>query len=155
MIVRSRKMQTMLSIILAGILASKASLADETGGTVVYGAAATSDGGQNVFVVNQPNNLENPLGNPLYIPAGPPKVFGHVQPETAINQEKSQTMPLQTNESPEQESISLGKDFQNTILEANDRVYDIQSYPKADFQVMENPTDPQTIYSPNVNGPQN
>ena len=37
-------------------------------------------------------------------------------------------------------------------MEANGRIYDIQSYPEQDINVMNNPSDPQTIYSPNVNG---
>ena len=45
----------------------------------------------------------------------------------------------------------LGNDFENTLLEANDRVYDVQSYPEADFKAMGNSANPQTIYSPNVN----
>ena len=43
--------------------------------TVVFGAAATPDGGQNTFVVEQPKDAPNPLGNPIAVDNTPPQVF--------------------------------------------------------------------------------
>ena len=134
--------------------------ADES--TTIYSAAARPDGGENVFVVSQPDNLENPLGNPIVGPEVPPKVYGTL-PQTAEPGNESnnealessiQSQPIgEINETPVQEGIALGKDFQNTLVEGNGRIYDIQSYPIKDVGVMSNPAEPQTIYSPNVNGP--
>ena len=124
--------------------------------TFVYGAAARSDGGENVFVVAQPDNLENPLGNPIEGPQTPPQVF-HSSSQVKVPQsEKNSSFQfdqplLQT--APTLEAKDLGQDFQNTLLEANGRVYDVQSYPIQDMNVMGNPTQPETIYSPNVNAP--
>ena len=128
----------------------------ETDETLVYGAAARPDGGENVFVVAQPDNLENPLGNPIEGPLSPPEVF-HSIPEVEVSQSQknSSFQPSQSmeNTAPALEAKSLGQDFQNTLLEADGRVYDVQSYPIQDMDVMENPTQPETIYSPNVNAP--
>ena len=57
----------------------------------------------------------------------------------------------ESSESSKKEDAELGKQFRNTLLEANGRVYDIQSYPEQDFMLMNNSAEPQTIYSPNVN----
>ena len=124
--------------------------------TVVYGAAKTSDGGENVFVVEQPNGNINPLGDPLPNSGNPPKDFDVDTENNTIDKNKqwqdtpSVPLPLQ-NENNIEKAVDLGKDFQNTLMEANGRVYDIQSYPEQDFKVMGNPSEPQTIYSPNVN----
>ena len=114
--------------------------------TVVYGAAKTSDGKEKVFVVEQPKNASNPLGNPIVGPDNPVEVFGNLD---GLRDNQNQSDSFVDKNSDYQNN--LGEDFENTLLEGNGRVYDIQSYPKADFKTMENPTDPQTIYSPNVN----
>ena len=113
--------------------------------TIVYGSAATKDGKQNVFIIEQPKNAPNPLGDPIPNPNKPVEVFGDL-----YNSSTASTQPnaVTTNTS---QSQNLGNDFENTLLEANDRVYDIQSYPKADFKAMGDSANPQTIYSPNVN----
>ena len=134
-------------------------LAQDIGPTEVYGAANTSDGGKNVFVIEQPNNEENPLGNPLpNVSDDTKRLSGQndIQKEDMVNY-KEQSPANNINISSEQdanlpqEDAELGKQFRNTLLEANGRVYDIQSYPKEDFMLMSNPSEPQTIYSPNVN----
>jgi hypothetical protein len=112
--------------------------------TIVYGAAATKNGNQNVFVIEQPKNAPNPLGNPIPTPDKPVEVFGNV-----YNHNQNQTTQNQSGRNTQQQN--LGNDFENTLLEANDRVYDVQSYPEADFKAMGNSANPQTIYSPNVN----
>ena len=135
---------------------------DVSGGepTTIYSAAARPDGGENVFVVSQPNNLENPLGNPIVGPETPPKIYNLPQqkseqvPEDTADSSQAQSQPVGTiNNTPVQEGIALGKDFQNTLVEGSGRIYDIQSYPIQDVDVMSNPAEPQTIYSPNVNAP--
>ena len=115
--------------------------------TVFYGAAKTPDGKEKVFVVEQPKNAPNPLGNPIVGPDKPVEVFGNLD---GLRDNQSQSNTSDTQEASENQN-NLGEAFENTLLEANGRVYDVQSYPKADFKAMENPADPQTIYSPNVN----
>lgn len=131
-------------ILLSGVFYLSYSMAQDTP-TVIYGAAKTSDGGENIFEVTQPENAPNPLGNPIPTPDKPVEVFGDVYPQNT-NQTENKNQ-YQGNQSQQ----NLGDDFENTLLEANGRVYDVQSYPKADFKAMENPSDPKTIYSPNVN----
>ena len=43
--------------------------------TVVYGSAQTASGGEDTFVVEQPDNAPNPLGDPLPEPQTPPKDY--------------------------------------------------------------------------------
>ena len=131
-------------VLFVAVLLSFDVVADDSP-TIVYGAAETDSGGQNVFVVDQQKNAPNPLGNPIPTPNKPVEVFGDVYPQDTNQTEK--TKQSQDNQSQQ----NLGNDFENTLLEANGRVYDVQSYPKADFKAMENPANPETIYSPNVN----
>lgn len=123
--------------------------------TIVYGEAKRSDGGENVFVVEQPKDAPNPLGHPLPNPDNPVEVFGDEYHPINANTTTNNTFNGETNTGSAQNQTqtiqNLGKDFENTLLEANGRVYDVQSYPKADFKAMEDPADPATIYSPNVN----
>ncbi len=130
--------------------------------TVVFGEAERPDGKKNFFIVEQPKDAPNPLGNPIPVPNTPPEIFDSESDDGDKNSNENEQgnqwqaapevpQPMQ-NYNPQEEGISLGKDFQNTLMEANGRIYDIQSYPKQDINVMSNPSEPQTIYSPNVNG---
>lgn len=126
--------------------------------TIIEAAAATADGGENVMIVEQPENAPNPLGNPL------PDVVSENEANSVNNtenmvqtSENNSTNQIQNTNNklnpnnPQEEAIKLGNDFQNTLVEANGRIYDVQSFPKEDVKVMSNPAQPQTIYSPNVN----
>ena len=113
--------------------------------TFFYGSAATSDGKQKEFVVEQPEDAPNPLGDPIVGPNKPVEVFGDLD---GLRDNQPQLNSVEKNTYNQN---SLGNDFENTLLEANDRVYDVQSYPEDDFNVIGNPSNPQTIYSPNVN----
>ena len=129
--------------------------------TIVTGAAATPDGGQNTFTIEQPQNGPNPLGDPIpnvSLPRTPQDADANLPTTT------SDAVPTPTNttqmpsgslvrEATPQQAQQLGKDFQNTLLEANVMVYDVQAYPEADLPVIGNPSQPETIYSPNVNNP--
>lgn len=111
--------------------------------TIVEASAMQPDGTKNTFIIEQPKGSPNPLGDPLVFPDKTPE----------ISQQTENTSQSQ-NSSPKTEiskSSELGKDFQNTLLEANGMVYDVQAYPKEDIPVIENSANPQTIYSPNVN----
>ncbi len=112
--------------------------------TVVVGEAATAQGNINAVVVEQPENAGNPLGNPL----------PEQQTETPQAQATPAVVPDKGLENKDTSSVPTknpSDDFQNTLLEANGRVYDVQSYPQADLPKIENSADPQTLYSPNVN----
>ena len=146
-------------------------LAQENSPTVVFGAAATPDGKQNTFMVEQPKDAPNPLGNPITGDNTTPQVFDvsnemtnqststdNLQPApqpiddpNALSEQNTVAPNESSNADLPQEAQSLGQDFQNTLMEANGRIYDVQSYPEQDINVMDNPSDPQTIYSPNVN----
>ena len=52
---------------------------------------------------------------------------------------------------PESQAQQLGDKFQNTLMEANGMIYDVQAYPEADIPVIGDSANPKTIYSPNVN----
>lgn len=133
--------------LIVAIMAVIIAKAGDDSPTVVYGAAATPDGGQNVFVVEQSKDAPNPLGDPLPPSNVPPKVYSIDDNENvSTNQNNAENSDMSANDSK-----NLGDDFQNTLMEANGRVYDVQSYPMEDFKAMGNPSNPQTIYSPNVN----
>ena len=134
--------------------------------TVVFGAAATQNGGQNEFLVEQPKDAPNPLGDPLpYVEENNQSAPSDAKPAVVENQASESTptdlqpnaadvnasVPDIENMNPQEAAQTLGSDFQNTVTEANGRIYDIQSFLEEDVNVMSNPSDPQTIYSPNVN----
>ena len=120
--------------------------------TIFYGSAATPDGKHKEFLVEQPKDAPNPLGDPIMGPDRPVEDFGDLD-GLRDNQSQLNNQSQSNNGSNENyyNQNSLGNDFENTLLEANDRVYDVQSYPVDDFNVIGNPANPQTIYSPNVN----
>ena len=127
--------------------------------TVVYGSAQTASGGEDTFVVEQPDNAPNPLGDPLPEPQTPPKDYTLEQnrPSQQAAAENSVVAPALGN-GPQGVPVvgpdsaqELGNQFQNTLTEANGMVYDVQAFPEADMPVISNPSDPETIYSPNVN----
>ena len=113
--------------------------------TIVIGEAQNIDGSENMFVVAQPNNSENPLGNPI----------GNIEENTdnkSVNMESIQSVENNKKQITQPQNVEqAGKDFENTLLEANGRVYDVQSYPEGDLPIMGNSANPDTIYSPNVN----
>ena len=117
---------------------------EQSSPTVVFSSAATPDGKQDFFVVEQPAEAPNPLGNPIPTTASTTQQNSSSSTPAAPAEAKKST-------SPQPNTSDLGSDFQNTLMEANGMVYDIQAYPKADIPVIENSAEPETIYSPNVN----
>ena len=119
--------------------------------TIVEAIANTPDGGKNVAIIEQPNS-ENPLGNPIIGPYVAPKAYnaadamsGNYDDVAAAAGESNAFGGLP------QQAQTLGKDFKNTLMEANGEIYDVQSYPVQDMGVIGNNANPQTIYSPDVN----
>ena len=113
--------------------------------TVVVGEAATAQGDINAVVVEQPENAANPLGDPIIEPNEEPQM--QATPADVTDKEQK----LKQVDAPAVPVKNPGDDFQNTLLEANGRIYDVQSYPQADLPKIEDSANPQTIYSPNVN----
>ena len=113
--------------------------------TVVVGEAVTAQGDINAVVVEQPENAANPLGDPIPEQIDVPQM--QVTPEVATDKKQE---PKKV-DAPSVPAKNPGDDFQNTLLEANGRIYDVQSYPQADLPKIEDSANPQTIYSPNVN----
>ena len=117
---------------------------EEGAPTLVYGKSETAPGVSEEVLLEQPDNNENPLGNPIVGIAAPTAQPQQAEPAMQPNQENVHSQEPQDNQ-------ALGKQFQNTLMEANGEVYDVQAYPEADLKAIGNSSDPQTIYSPNVN----
>ncbi len=111
--------------------------------TVIFGAAANASGGETEALVEQ--NGENVLGNPI-----PEAVLPERSEPADVNQ-ADKTTPETKAPTPKKPAPLPEGDFQNTLMEANGMVYDVQAYPESDLPVIGNPSNPQTIYSPNVN----
>lgn len=142
-----------------------------TAPTLVYGSAQTASGGEDTFVVEQPDGAQNPLGDPLVEPQTPPKDYTLEQNQLVQSQSSSaapasalgngpQGVPVVGPDSNGPQGVpvvgpdsaqELGNQFQNTLMEANGMVYDVQAFPQADVPVIDNSANPETIYSPNVN----
>lgn len=116
--------------------------------TIIVGRAAQADGGEDETVVEQPAGAENPLGDPLSETAAPTATTADV-PVAAPVQAAAAVPKVSSDENTNAET--LGKQFQNTLMEANGMVYDVQAYPVEDLQAIGNSSNPETIYSPNVN----
>lgn len=142
--------------------------------TIIYGASKKSENETDEVIVKQPEGVINPLGAPIVVPE---KV--EVQPDDSVapaldsqvskdrtNQEQPQQNQQNNNQingAPQlgngpqgvpvvpNTEAQLGGDFQNTVMEANGRVYDVQSFPVEDLNVAGNSSNPETIYSPNIN----
>ena len=142
--------------------------------TIVYGSAQNASGGEDSFVVEQPDGAQNPLGDPLPEPQMPPEDYT-LQPNQPSQQTTSENSAATTSSSlgngpqgvpvvgqnangpqgvpvvGDNSAQELGNQFQNTLMEANGMVYDVQAFPEADVPVISDPSNPETIYSPNVN----
>lgn len=134
-----------------GIMEETAAESAASSPTVVFGAAATPNGEENTFVVEQPENAANPLGDPI-----PEQIAPQPAAESVAAPVKAQETTVDSEETGNKvvapsAAEKLGKDFQNTLMESNGMVYDIQAYPEADLPVINNSANPETIYSPNVN----
>lgn len=118
--------------------------------TVVEAIANNAEGGKNVAIVEQPDGYGNPLGNPIVGPYVAPRAYNAAN---ALNENKVQNYNnyYSYNRTNPNSALSLGRQFRNTLMEANGEIYDIQAYPDQDIGVIGNKILPQTIYSPNVN----
>ncbi|MBR1648264.1 MAG: hypothetical protein IJ689_01525 [Alphaproteobacteria bacterium] len=113
------------------LMQTEAGSGDET---TVLGIADTPSGAKKEFMIEQPLNAPNPLGYPVVDYQTPPP---EAVPASHNNLRKS---PQAINQfSPQNPSDSemppqeMNNEIQNKIYESGDRVYDLQSYPKKDF----------------------
>lgn len=138
--------------------------------TIVYGASQTAPGKSDEVVVEQGANAPNPFGNPINgddssieVPgtAVIPEKIMKPAPQPIGNSQTNSPAKPQGNDLglpdsgslvvPAEPAGELGQDFQNTLIESEGTVYDIQAFPEEDMKVIGNPENPKTIYSPNVN----
>lgn len=123
--------------------------------TIVYGASETAPNEPDSYLLEQPDNAPNPLGNPIpeFMPqnqepatniAGPentPKTSAsEPQIEGEINQTEPQN-PAPFSQSPEEEQNQI----ENTLYEGGNRIYDVQSYPINDVKTITEPNVDPTI----------
>lgn len=123
--------------------------------TVVYGAAETADGKENQFMVVQPEDAPNPLGNPIItVPDTVPAAQTSQQPLSAVPETKpSQTAPSDIiNQTSEQNPAPFSEtpqeeqnQIQNTLYQSGDRIYDVQSFPLNDIKTITEPNIQPTI----------
>lgn len=121
--------------------------------TVVYGASETAPDTPDSYLLIQPKDSPNPLGNPI------PDEMNDVQsdsqnlpmatqsqqsdkaaPINEINQSEAQNPPP-FSQSPEQEQNQI----ENTLYEGGNRIYDVQSYPINDVKTITEPNIDPTI----------
>lgn len=132
------------------VITEEAASQEQAAPTIIYGAAKKSATESDEVVVEQPEGSPNPLGNPI------PDIIENRAPDAGSAPVKAVVRSKATETEPQSQAVvpvnpNLGKDFQNTLLEANGMVYDVQAYPEQDLKVIGDPANPQTIYSPNVN----
>lgn len=124
--------------------------------TIIYGASKTAPDVSDEFTVTQPENAENPLGNPIVVPfnsaadTSTQTMPDQTQPQTAplpdqtpsriINQKAPQN-PAPFSINPQQEKSQI----ENTLYEGGDRIYDVQSYPLKDINTITEPNIDPTI----------
>lgn len=106
------------------------------------------------FLLEQPDNNKNPLGNPISEPASeqiPPSSFVspsapqaakiESQPSDGITEYESINPQISPQTTPQ---IEAGK-IQNTIFQGGQRIYDVQSIPIKDINKVEEPNIQPTI----------
>ena len=125
--------------------------------TIVYGAARRADGETDEVLIEQPAGAPNPLGNPLPDAAEQQQPQAVTDPVSGGNADNAPAAgePMQdvpnVQGQPVVSAPKLGQEFQNTLMEADGMVYDVQAYPTEDLKAIGNSSNPETIYSPNVN----
>lgn len=120
---------------------------------VIYGASKKSPTESDEVLVEQNPNEPNPFGAPIVddsdaavtpsIPqpvpsvANPTNVTAGANLKGVVNQLSEQNPAISSENSPEK----MNSEIQDTLYEAGDRIYDLQSYPASDVN---------TITAPNV-----
>lgn len=126
--------------------------------TVVYGASETAPDKPDAYMVIQPKNSPNPLGNPIVGTSSPnqdnaptlpasetipvttqslPDIGGQ---DTIIHQSAEQNPPP-FSQSPQEQQNQI----ENTLYQGGDRIYDVQSFPVQDMKTITEPNIQPTI----------
>lgn len=125
--------------------------------TIVYGESETAPNKADEYILIQPANSPNPLGNPIVAPQTSDNtqsntsslVLPHESTPTnnklnniqeAISQSSNQNPPP-FSESPQQQQNQI----QNTLYQGGNRIYDVQSYPLQDIKTITEPNIDPTI----------
>lgn len=134
--------------------------------TIVYGSAATASGKNDTYIVEQPADAPNPLGNPIVPDVNPQPAYSNnnqtdtpsaadsspadtmgpdetpdtLSPMSIVNQSAEQN-PAPFSESPEQQQNQI----QNTLYQGGNRIYDVQSFPVNDINEITEPNIQPTI----------
>ncbi len=123
--------------------------------TIVYGASETAPDEPDSYLLEQPADAPNPLGNPIpeFVPqdqapdtnltnteTAPETSAQKPQAEGEINQTEPQD-PAPFSQSPEREQ----NEIENTLYEGGNRIYDVQSYPLEDIKTITEPNVDPTI----------
>ena len=137
----------MIKLVVFMIILSINALAQEP--TIVFGASELPDKQKDSFMITQPENAPNPLGNPIvYVPNNQDQEQLPVNVKTPqknlANKEIYQTEeqnPKPFSTSPQ----SLKNQIENTLYQGGDRIYDVQSYPIQDINKITEPNIQPTI----------
>ena len=115
----------------------------------VYGRANLGDGKSDSVLIEQQGE-ENPLGNPIVSLPQEPQT-GNIQAQPSLFNFSNRIATVQENLpqnpkiSPQETPQIVNKQIQNTLYESGGRIYDIQSYPAADIDYIEQPNLDKTI----------
>lgn len=119
--------------------------------TVVFGQSQTAKGKEDSFLIVQPADGGNPLGNPIVTPieqtsplrtptAQRTPIDQAQEPTDVISQSAAQD-PAPFSETSAQQQNQI----QNTLYQGGDRIYDVQSYPIKDIKTITEPNIQPTI----------
>ena len=123
------------------------SIANAQEPTIVYGASELPDHQKDSYMVVQPENAPNPLGNPIVLPPKsnqPQTIPVSTQPKEDISKQKPTNILYQVSEQNPPPFYETPKEQNNQIdnslyLNGN-RIYDIQSYPVKDINEITKPS---------------
>ena len=122
--------------------------------TIVYGDSELPDKTHDSVILVQPENAQNPLGNPIVVPENLYNTESAISEKTipaknnipqnhkAVSiQQISEQNPPAFSETPQE----LQNKIENTLYQGGDRIYDIQSYPLNDIKKITEPNIQPTI----------
>ena len=120
--------------------------------TIVYGESELSNGKSDSYLIEQPQNAPNPLGNPIVTP---PQKQNNIQPkipDSIYEPESSNSQNLDihqiSDQNPPPFAVSpqqMQNKIENTLYQGGNRIYDIQSYPLDDINKITKPNIDPTI----------
>lgn len=120
--------------------------------TVVYGESELPDGKIDSYLIKQPYNAPNPLGDPIVsIPQEQNDTKTQTSdslPEQTDSSSKDLTVNQIAEQNPPPFAVSpetMQNKIENTLYQGGNRIYDIQSYPLEDINKITEPNINPTI----------